>query len=214
MSILNSVIKLFVGDKQQKDLKILEPVIADVNKFEAAFSKLSHDELRAKTIEFKARIKTATKEFDDKIFALEEEAVKADLDRKEDIYAEIDTLKDEMYTVSEEALFQIMPEAFAVIKETEARFVNNKEIEVTATPFDRELSAERDNVSLEGDKALWENHWDASGKAVVWDMIPYDVQLIGGSVLHQGKIAEMMTGEGKTLVSTLPSSTKQTCLKV
>jgi preprotein translocase subunit SecA len=204
MSILNSVIKLFVGDKQQKDLKILEPVIADVNKFEAAFSKLSHDELRAKTIEFKARIKTATKEFDDKIFALEEEAVKADLDRKEDIYAEIDTLKDEMYTVSEEALFQIMPEAFAVVKETAKRFVENKEIEVTATSFDRELSGERDHIVLDGDKALWANSWDAAGKPILWDMVHYDVQLIGGSVLHQGKVAEMMTGEGKTLVSTLP----------
>jgi preprotein translocase subunit SecA len=204
MSILNSVIKLFVGDKQQKDLKILEPVIADVNKFEAAFSKLSHDELRAKTIEFKARIKTATKEFDDKIFALEEEAVKADLDRKEDIYAEIDTLKDEMYTVSEEALFQIMPEAFAIVKETAKRFVENKEIEVTATSFDRELSAEREHIVLDGDKALWANSWDAAGKPILWDMVHYDVQLIGGSVLHQGKVAEMMTGEGKTLVSTLP----------
>jgi preprotein translocase subunit SecA len=204
MSILNSVIKLFVGDKQQKDLKILEPVIADVNKFEAAFSKLSHDELRAKTIEFKARIKTATKEFDDKIFALEEEAIKADLDRKENIYTEIDTLKDETYTVSEEALLHIMPEAFAVVKETAKRFVENKEIEVTATSFDRELSGERDHIVLDGDKALWANSWDAAGKPILWDMVHYDVQLIGGSVLHQGKVAEMMTGEGKTLVSTLP----------
>ena len=204
MSILNSVIKLFVGDKQQKDLKILEPVIADVNKFEAAFSKLSHDELRAKTIEFKARIKTATKEFDDKIFALEEEAIKADLDRKENIYTEIDTLKDETYTVSEAALLQIMPEAFAVVKETAKRFVENKEIEVTATSFDRELSGERDHIVLDGDKALWANSWDAAGKPILWDMVHYDVQLIGGSVLHQGKVAEMMTGEGKTLVSTLP----------
>ncbi|MGK0458358.1 MAG: preprotein translocase subunit SecA [Polaribacter sp.] len=204
MSILNSVIKIFVGDKQQKDLKILEPVIADVNKFEAAFSKLSHDELRAKTIEFKARIKTATKEFDDKIFALEEEAIKADLDRKENIYTEIDTLKDETYTVSEEALLHIMPEAFAVVKETAKRFVENKEIEVTATSFDRELSGERDHIVLDGDKALWANSWDAAGKPILWDMVHYDVQLIGGSVLHQGKVAEMMTGEGKTLVSTLP----------
>jgi preprotein translocase subunit SecA len=204
MSILNSVIKLFVGDKQQKDLKILEPVIADVNKFEAAFSILSHDELRAKTIEFKARIKTATKEFDDKIFALEEEAIIADLDRKEDIYTEIDALKDETYTVSEAALLQIMPEAFAVVKETAKRFVENKEIEVTATSFDRELSGERDHIVLDGDKALWANSWDAAGKPILWDMVHYDVQLIGGSVLHQGKVAEMMTGEGKTLVSTLP----------
>jgi preprotein translocase subunit SecA len=204
MSILNSVIKLFVGDKQQKDLKILQPVVADVNKFEAAVSQLSHDELRAKTIEFKERIKTATKELDDKVLTLEEEAFTAGIDRKEEIYAEIDVLKDETYTVSEDALFQIMPEAFAVVKETAKRFVENEEIEVTATSFDRELSGERDHITLEGNKALWANSWDAAGKPILWDMVHYDVQLIGGSVLHQGKVAEMMTGEGKTLVSTLP----------
>jgi preprotein translocase subunit SecA len=204
MSILNSVIKLFVGDKQQKDLKILQPVVADVNKFESAFSQLSNDELRAKTSEFKARIKTATKEFDDTIVALEEEALKADIDRQEDIYAEIDTLKDEAYKVSEVALLQIMPEAFAVVKETAKRFVENKEMEVTASAFDRELSGEREHIVLKGDKAFWANSWDAAGKPVTWDMVHYDVQLIGGSVLHQGKVAEMMTGEGKTLVSTLP----------
>jgi preprotein translocase subunit SecA len=204
MSILNSVIKLFVGDKQQKDLKILQPVVDDVNTFETAFSKLSNDALRAKTTEFKTRIKTATKEFDDTVTALEKEAIKADIDRQEDIYAEIDALKDEAYTVSEATLLEIMPEAFAVVKETAKRFVENTEIEVTATPFDRELSGERDHITLEGDKAFWANSWDAAGKPVTWDMIHYDVQLIGGSVLHQGKVAEMMTGEGKTLVSTLP----------
>ena len=204
MSILNSVIKLFVGDKQQKDLKILQPVVDNVKKFESTIANLSHDELRAKTIEFKDKIKTATKEFDDKIEALEKEAKDADIDRQEDIYTEIDSLKDQAYKVSEEVLLEIMPEAFAVVKETAKRFVNNEEIEVTATPFDRELSGEREHVILEDDKAIWQNHWDAAGKPVTWDMIHYDVQLIGGSVLHQGKIAEMMTGEGKTLVSTLP----------
>ena len=204
MSILNSVIKLFVGDKQQKDLKILQPIVDDVNKFENSFSKLSHDELREKTSEFKARIKTATKEFDDTIAALDKEAIKAGIDRQEEIYTEIDTLKDEAYKVSEATLLQIMPEAFAVVKETAKRFVENNEIEVTATTFDRELSGERDHVVLEGDKAFWKNSWDAAGKPVTWDMVHYDVQLIGGSVLHQGKVAEMMTGEGKTLVSTLP----------
>ena len=204
MSILNSVIKLFVGDKQQKDLKILQPVVDDVKKFEITFSKLTNDELRAKTIEFKEKIKTSTKKFDDQITALEEEAVTADIDRQEEIYAEIDTLKDDAYKVSEETLMQIMPEAFAVVKETAKRFVENKEIVVTASPYDRELSGERDHVTLDGDKAIWANSWDAAGKPVTWDMVHYDVQLIGGSVLHQGKIAEMMTGEGKTLVSTLP----------
>jgi preprotein translocase subunit SecA len=204
MSILNSVIKLFVGDKQQKDLKSLQPVVDDVRKFEAAIANLSHDELRAKTQEFKNIIKDALKEFNDKIETLEAEVKGANIDRQEDIYTEIDTLKDESYKVSEETLLKIMPEAFAVVKETAKRFVENEEIEVTASPFDRELSAERDNVVLEGDKAFWANSWDAAGKPVTWDMVHYDVQLIGGSVLHQGKIAEMMTGEGKTLVSTLP----------
>ena len=204
MSILNSVIKLFVGDKQQKDLKILQPVVDNVNKFESKFSKLSNDALRAKTGEFKLKIKTATKEFDDKIEALELEAKSANIDRQEDIYTEIDNLKDEAYKVSEDTLLEIMPEAFAIVKETAKRFVENEEIEVTASPFDRELSADREHVNLEGDKAYWANSWDAAGKPVVWDMIHYDVQLIGGSVLHQGKVAEMMTGEGKTLVSTLP----------
>ena len=204
MSILNSVIKLFVGDKQQKDLKILQPVIADVNKFEATISALTNDELRGKTQAFKNIINEATKEFNDKIAALEIEAKSTDIDRQEAIYAEIDTLKDQAYTVSEATLIQIMPEAFAVVKETAKRFVENEELEVTATPFDRELSGERDHITLEGDKAFWANSWDAAGKPVTWDMVHYDVQLIGGSVLHQGKIAEMMTGEGKTLVSTLP----------
>ena len=204
MGILDSVIKLFVGDKQQKDLKILQPIVDDVKKFETEFSKLSHDELRAKTQEFKNKITAATKDFNDKITALELEAKGADIDRQEDIYTEIDSLKDESYKISETTLEEIMPAAFAVIKETAKRFVENEEIEVTATPFDRELSAENEHIALEDDKAYWANSWDAAGKPVTWDMIHYDVQLIGGSVLHQGKIAEMMTGEGKTLVSTLP----------
>jgi len=204
MGILDSVIKLFVGDKQQKDLKGLQPVVDNVRKFEAEIAQLNHDELRAKTLEFKAKINSATKELTEKISALEEEAKTADIDRQEDIYTEIDTLKDEAYTISEAVLVEIMPEAFAVVKETAKRFVENEEIEVTATPYDRELSGERDNVVLEDDKAFWANSWDAAGKPVTWDMIHYDVQLIGGSVLHQGKVAEMMTGEGKTLVSTLP----------
>ena len=204
MSILNSIIKIFVGDKQQKDLKILQPIVENTKKFEIEFSKLSNDKLRAKTIEFKNKIQNATSELNTKINSLEEEVKIADIDLQENIYQQIDTLKDEAYEISENILLDIMPEAFAVVKETAKRFVENKEIEVTATPFDRELSAIRDNIVLEDDKAYWANSWDAAGKPVTWDMIHYDVQLIGGSVLHQGKIAEMMTGEGKTLVSTLP----------
>jgi len=204
MSILNSVIKIFVGDKQQKDLKILQPIVAQVNTFEASLADLSNDALRAKTSEFKLKIAEATKAFNDKISELETEAENAEIDRQEDIFTEIDSLKDQVYEASEAVLNEIMPEAFAVVKETAKRFVNNEEVEVTATAFDRELSATREHVILEGDKAFWQNSWDAAGKPVTWDMIHYDVQLIGGSVLHQGKIAEMMTGEGKTLVSTLP----------
>ncbi len=204
MSILNSVIKLFVGDKQQKDLKELQPIVGKVKAFETALSSIDNDALRKKTVEFKTKIKEATNPFDEQIAELKEEAKEADIDRQEDIYSEIDQLKDNAYQASEKALEEILPEAFAVIKETAKRFVNNEKIEVTATPFDRELSGIKDNVSLDGDKAIWSNSWDAAGKPVTWDMIHYDVQLIGAAVLHQGKIAEMMTGEGKTLVSTLP----------
>ncbi|MFD0992099.1 preprotein translocase subunit SecA [Tenacibaculum geojense] len=204
MSILNSILKLFVGDKQEKDLKALQPIVAKVKSFEAALEQLSHDELRAKTIAFKEQIAQATESFNSEIVALETEAKTADIDRQEDIYNEIDKLKDEAYQASEAVLLEIMPEAFAVVKETAKRFATNETIEVTATPYDRELSGSKDHITLDGDKAFWANSWDAAGKAVTWDMIHYDVQLIGGSVLHQGKIAEMMTGEGKTLVSTLP----------
>ncbi|WGH75780.1 preprotein translocase subunit SecA [Tenacibaculum tangerinum] len=204
MSVLNSIIKLFVGDKQQKDLKSLQPIVEKVRSFENSLSNLSNDELRAKTVEFKSKIKDAIQSFNDKIAELEEEAKNTDIDRQEEIYAEIDRLKDEAYEASEAVLLDIMPEAFAVVKETAKRFTNSTELEVTATPYDRELSAIREHITLEDDKAFWANSWDATGKEVIWDMIHYDVQLIGGSVLHQGKIAEMMTGEGKTLVSTLP----------
>jgi len=204
MSILNSVIKIFVGDKQQKDLKILRPIVEKVSAFETTLSSITNDELRGKTIEFKQRIAEGVKVFNDKITALEKEAKEAGIERQQEIFSEIDTLKNDSYDVSESILNEIMPEAFAVVKETATRFVNNNEVEVTATPFDRELSSTREHIILEGDKAFWQNSWDAAGKPVTWDMIHYNVQLIGGSVLHQGKIAEMMTGEGKTLVSTLP----------
>ncbi len=204
MSILDSIIKIFVGDKQQKDLKTLQPIVEKVQTYESTLNGLSNDELRAKTVEFKAKITEATKSFNEKITALEEEVSKVDIDRQEDIYTEIDELRDKAYEASEKVLEEIMPEAFAVVKETAKRFANNTEIEVTATPFDRELSGTREHISLDGDKAFWANSWDAAGKDVTWDMVHYNVQLIGGSVLHKGKIAEMMTGEGKTLVSTLP----------
>ncbi len=204
MSLLNSVLKIFVGDKQQKDLKLLQPIVTQTRSFEDAIGALSNDELRGKSTTFRTKIKEATASFDEKIAALEKEATTANIDRQESIYSEIDGLKDQAYEVSENVLNELMPEAFAVIKETAKRFTTEKELTVIATPFDREISAIRDQVSLQGENAVWSTSWDASGQAVTWDMIHYDVQLIGGSVLHQGKIAEMMTGEGKTLVSTLP----------
>ena len=204
MSIINSVLKIFVGDKKKKDLKILQPIVNKVKFFEEEISNLTNDQLREKTIFFKKKIADATKEYTSKINDLEEEAHTANVDRKEEIYSEIDTLKDELYEASEKILDKLMPEAFAVVKETAKRFNENETITVTATPFDRELSSTKENITLDNDKAIWSNIWDAQGKKVTWDMVHYDVQLIGGSVLHQGKIAEMMTGEGKTLVSTLP----------
>ncbi|MBJ2172983.1 preprotein translocase subunit SecA [Aureibaculum sp. A20] len=203
MSILNSVLKVFVGDKKKKDLKELQPIVTNVRAFEGQMEKLSIDEIRGKTLEFKQKIKEARKPFDDKIAELNIEIETANIDRKEEIYKEIDLLNEDAYQASEGVLLDVQAEAFAVIKETAKRLVNNTTLKVKATPFDREISADNDYVVLEDDYAVWSNSWDAAGKPITWDMIHYDVQLIGGSVLHQGKIAEMMTGEGKTLVATL-----------
>ncbi|QWX84571.1 preprotein translocase subunit SecA [Cellulophaga sp. HaHaR_3_176] len=205
MSFLNSVLKVFVGDKAKKDVGALQPIIKQIHSFEKELEGLSIDEIRNKTFFFQNKIKESCKEINDKIEALQEE-VKAskDIDKNEDIYEEIDKLKEEAYQISEKTLNEILPEAFAVVKETAKRFTNNTTLTVTATEFDRELSGSKDYVTLEGDKAIWKNSWDAAGKEVTWDMVHYDVQLIGGIALHQGKIAEMHTGEGKTLVATLP----------
>ena len=204
MSILNSVLKIFVGDKQKKDLKLLQPIIDNVRVFESEMNSLSNDELREKSQKLKEQISVASKPFDDKILALETEALDAHIDRKEQIFSEIDTLKDEAYLVSENVLTEIMPEAFALVKETAKRFTEKDIVVVKASENDRELSGSKDYISLNGENAEWATSWDASGTPVTWEMIHYDVQLIGGSVLHAGKIAEMMTGEGKTLVATLP----------
>jgi len=205
MSIINSILKAFVGDKSEKDVKAIQPLINKVRSFESALQALSHDELRAKTAEFKAKIQNARAEKDAKIASLKQDAEQAqDIDAREDIYAEIDKIEKEAYEISEKVLNEILPEAFAVVKETARRFKENTSLTVTATSKDRELSASKSYITIEGDNATWANSWNAAGKAITWDMIHYDVQLIGGVVLHQGKIAEMQTGEGKTLVATLP----------
>ena len=205
MSFLNSVLKVFVGDKSKKDVKEIQPIVDKIKALEGEFEALSLDELRAKTTSFKAKIAEALKDINKKIEDLEAEAdANDDITRKEDIYAEIDALKAKSYEVSEGVLNDILPEAFATVKETAKRFFHNEQLKVKASEYDRELSAEKDYINLEGDHAIWNNSWDAAGKPVTWDMIHYDVQLIGGVAMHQGKIAEMQTGEGKTLVATLP----------
>ena len=205
MGLLDNVLKIFVGDKSKQDVGAISPIVDQVKSHEKALEELSIDSLREKTNEFKQRIAADLKEINDKKAALQTEAEnEEDIDKREEIYAAIDKLTDDAYEVSEKTLSDILPEAFAVVKETAKRFVHNTELEVTATEYDRFLSGTKDYVSLEGDKAIWANSWDAAGKEVTWDMIHYDVQLIGGIAMHQGKIAEMQTGEGKTLVATLP----------
>ncbi|MFV8357558.1 preprotein translocase subunit SecA, partial [Flavobacterium sp. XS1P32] len=205
MSFINSIIKVFVGDKSQKDVKVLQPFLNKIKTFETPLMALSHDELRGRTAFFKDRIKQARADKDAKIAALklEVESIE-DIDKREDIYVAIDALEKEAYDISEKTLLEILPEAFAVVKETARRFKDNTEITVTASPLDRELSATKSYITLDGENAIWANSWSAAGKEITWDMIHYDVQLIGGMVLHEGKVAEMQTGEGKTLVATLP----------
>jgi preprotein translocase subunit SecA len=205
MGFLDNVLKIFVGDKAKQDVGEITPIVDKIKAFEAPMEALTLDELRGKTIEFKGRLAEVLKEVNEKMAALEVEAENTeDIDRREDIYADIDKLKDEAYIISENALNDILPEAYAVVKETAKRFCHNENLEVTASEYDRLLSGEKDYVTLDGDKAIWANSWDAVGKQVTWDMIHYDVQLIGGVGMHQGKIAAMQTGEGKTLVATLP----------
>ncbi|MEO9954962.1 preprotein translocase subunit SecA [Nonlabens sp.] len=205
MGLLDSVLKVFVGDKSKKDIKELQPIVNKILKFEPLLEKLTIDELRHKTVEFKEKIAAAKADTLSKIASLKETAEnEEDIDKREEIYNEIDQLQDVAYEQTEAVLNEIMPEAFAVVKETAKRFFHNSELRVAATARDRELSGTVDYVSLDNDHAIWQNSWDAAGKAITWDMIHYDVQLIGGATLHSGKIAEMQTGEGKTLVATLP----------
>lgn len=205
MSIINSILKAFVGDKSQKDVKAIRPIVDKINQYYSSFEGLTNDELREKTISFKERIKQSRSDQDAKIASYREELEKTtDIDKRETIYASIDTLEKEAYTLSEKALMEILPEAFAVVKETARRFTNNNELVVTATEQDKLFAETKGHVRIEGDKAIWSNTWEVAGKMLSWNMVHYDVQMIGGSVIHQGKIAEMQTGEGKTLVSTSP----------
>lgn len=205
MDFINKILKVFVGDKSQKDIKEIQPLVDKIRKIEPTLVNLSHDELRAKTSAFKSKIADSISSINDTIKSLKEEIeATADIDKKETLYAKIDALNEEAYEVTEKVLLEILPEAYAVVKETAKRFTNEDTISVTASTYDRELSATKEYISLIGDNAVWQTSWDAAGTPVVWNMVHYDVQLIGGIAMHQGKIAEMHTGEGKTLVATLP----------
>ena len=205
MSFFNSILKFFIGDKTKKDIKSILPIVEEVKSFESEISKLNNDELREQTQNFKSEIELSINEIKSKIKELKEAVDKTDdFDEKEELYTQIDKCEEESYKITEDTLNKILPQAFAVVKETAKRFFNNKELIVKATAFDREISANKEYVELNKNNAVWKNSWDAAGKPITWDMIHYDVQLIGGITMHQGKIAEMQTGEGKTLVATLP----------
>jgi preprotein translocase subunit SecA len=204
--MLGFLAKIF-GSKSERDIKAIQPLVVKINEEYAKLSSISNDDLRAKTIEFKGRISAFLTDIDGKISALKADAESNDLDlhQKTAIYDQVDALGKDRDTELEKVLLEILPEAFAVVKETSRRLSENEFLEVTATQHDRDYAARKSNVKIVGDKAIWANRWDAAGTEVVWNMVHYDVQLIGGIVLHSGKIAEMATGEGKTLVSTLPA---------
>ena len=203
--MLKFLSKLF-GSKSERDVKGVQPLLNKIKEEYEKLSALTHDELRGKTLDFKQRIGNYLQDIDNEINSLKQEAeATEDMELKTSTYDKIDKLTKDRDKKLEEVLLEILPEAFAVVKETARRFTENKEIEVTASEFDREIAARKPNVSIQGDKAIWKNTWIAAGSEVTWNMVHYDVQLIGGIVLHQGKIAEMSTGEGKTLVGTLPT---------
>ena len=205
MGLLNSVLKVFVGDKTKKDLAGILPLVSKINEHFDSYRILTNDQLRNKTLSFKDLLKKNLREIEDQIYKLKIEINQTeDIDQKENFYQQVDDLTIKIKEITADTLEKILPEAFAVVKETARRFVENNSIEVTASEFDRMLSQNKSYINLNGDIAKWSNSWDAAGKPILWDMIHYDVQLIGGIVMHQGKISEMQTGEGKTLVATLP----------
>jgi preprotein translocase subunit SecA len=206
--MIGFISKIFGGSKSEKDVRTVMPLVTKINQNFQAYQSLSNDDLRRKTTEFRQRIQDHLKDIDTQIAETNkraEELTFDDLVGKDAIYQEVDRLKKERDGKIEEALKDILPEAYAVVKETARRFKENTELVVTATELDRELSVTKNNIRIEGDQAIYSNTWTAGGGQVTWNMVHYDVQLIGGVVLHQGKISEMATGEGKTLVSTLPA---------
>ena len=200
----NDILAKLFGNKSTRDAKQIAPYVEKIKAAYPAIEALSHDGLRAKTEELKKTIQDFVSVEKNKITELKSGIEDIDIDQREDTWAQIDKLEKEITDKYEVVLEQILPEAFSIVKDTARRFTQNAEIVVTATDFDKELAETKDFVRIEGDKAIYQNHWMAGGNEITWDMIHYDVQLFGGVVLHKGKIAEMATGEGKTLVGTLP----------
>ena len=201
---INKFLSRIFGNKSTRDMKLIQPWVNKVKEASKSIEKLSNDGLRGKTKELQQTIQASANDIKEKIAALNAKIEDTPIEDREVIFNQIDKLEKEVLERYEEALNAALPDAFAIVKETARRFAQNEEITVTATDFDRELAATKDFVRIEGDKAIYQNHWIAGGNDTKWDMVHYDVQLFGGVVLHQGKIAEMATGEGKTLVATLP----------
>ena len=205
MSIIDSILNVFLGDKGKKDVKEVSPIVESILNEENQIAKISNDELRSITAKFKTEIKDLEKPFISEIEKIKETIQKSeDIEKNENLYKEIEKCENSYLDKLDEYLNSILPKAFAVIKETTKRFKENNEIKVKSNDFDEKIAASKAYVKLNKEDSIWSNSWDAAGKNIVWDMIHYDVQLIGGIALHKGKIAEMQTGEGKTLVATLP----------
>ncbi len=200
----NDILKKIFGNKTQRDLKEIEPYVEKIKAAHEIIKNLSHDELREKTEILKARVQEFVAPEVNRIAELKDSIEETEIDLRENIYAEIDKLEKEITEKYEKVLEEILPEAFAIMKDTARRFTEDKEIIVTANDFDRYLATKHDFVTIADDKAHYKNEWMAGGNLIKWDMVHYDVQLFGGTVLHKGKISEMATGEGKTLVATLP----------
>ncbi|MCW3804673.1 preprotein translocase subunit SecA [Plebeiibacterium marinum] len=206
MALINNIVTKLFGSKYDRDLKELNPIVDLVKKVSPNLEGLSNDELRQRSEALKEKIRNHIKADQDKIAELKSktEDSSVSISDREKIYAEVDKLEKDIDEKIENILNEVLPEAFAILKDTARRFTQNETVEVTASEFDRDLAPSNDFVEIEGDKAIWYNSWEAGGNTITWEMIHYDVQLFGGVALHQGKIAEMATGEGKTLVATLP----------
>lgn len=205
MSLINKILSGFLGNKSERDIKEIMPIVDKIRDIYPSITKLSHDELRARSAALRTKVKSSVADLEAEIARLREEVERTDdFDQKENLYERIDRIEKEIDARLAAVMDEVLPEAFAIMKDTARRFVENDVVEVTANDFDREMAAKYDHVEIKGDKALWHSSWMAGGNRIRWDMVHYDVQLIGGVVLHQGKIAEMATGEGKTLVATLP----------